>query len=104
VALVLGPPECLRLAALAAVPLHLGSGEAEDAGPPEGLLHLFELERFDDGGHQMGHGSLLWASSAGDEGGVSVKRARPPPVEAGRRRPALSSCHCRASWPGTSRS
>src|SRR4029077_2456879 len=53
--LVLRPPEGLGLAALTAVPLDLAHGEAEDAGPPQGLLHLLQLEGLDDGGDEIRH-------------------------------------------------
>src|SRR5258708_709258 len=50
--LVLRAPERLRLAALAPVTLDLADGEADQAGPAQGLLHLLELEGLDDGGDQ----------------------------------------------------
>ena len=57
--LVLVASERLGLAALAAVALDLADGEAEDAGAPQRFLHLLELERFDDCGHEMSHAVLL---------------------------------------------
>ena len=38
----------LGVAALAAMALHFGDGDALDAKGAEGLAHLFELEWFDD--------------------------------------------------------
>ena len=58
--LVLVAAERLGLAALAAVALDLADGEAEDAGAPQRLLHLFELERLDDCGDEMSHACLSW--------------------------------------------
>ena len=66
------PAERLGLAALAAVALDLADGEAEDAGAAQRLLHFFELERFDDCGHEMGHAVLL---ADGADGGRSSSRS-----------------------------
>src|SRR5262245_2860890 len=52
---VLGAPEDLALAALAAVALQLADRQAEHACVAQGFLHLLELVGFDDGGYEMGH-------------------------------------------------
>src|SRR5262249_30356044 len=57
--LVLGAAEDLRLAALAPEALDLGDREAADTGGPQGLFDVLQLEGLDDGGDQVGHGSLL---------------------------------------------
>src|SRR5262245_6463033 len=59
---VLGAPEDLALAALAAVALQLADREAEHPRVAERFLHLLELVGLDDGGHEMGHVDPSWAA------------------------------------------
>src|SRR5205823_51575 len=62
--LVLTTPEGLALPTLAAVALHLGDGHAEESGAPQGVLHLLELERLDDGCYEMNHHSSSQATGS----------------------------------------
>src|SRR2546421_7842238 len=57
--LVLVAAERLTLSALPPEALHLTHGHAEHAEAPQAFLHLFQLERLDDRGHQMCHWFLL---------------------------------------------
>ena len=51
--LVLGAPIGLGVAALAAEAADLADGDAGDAGRLDGVLHVVELERFDDCGDEL---------------------------------------------------
>jgi len=61
---VLGAPVHLRLASLAAEARALGDGHALDAVGAQGLLHLVELVRLDDGGDELHRISSASATAA----------------------------------------
>jgi hypothetical protein len=55
---VLGAAVGLGVAALAAEAAHLADGHPDDAGGLECVLHVVQLERFDDGGDELHDDSL----------------------------------------------